>query len=71
MENVKYKIISAVLLIIVIVGILRYFSVSKEIDAARKVLDVELPMEQAVREVEVSVWETANAGINIEDNHSI
>lgn len=61
MKNNKYKIVSAVLLITVIAVGLRYFAVSKEVDAAKKVVAVELPMEQAVREVEVSVWETANS----------
>lgn len=61
MASVKYKILSAVLLIMVIAGGQRYFAVSKEIDAWKKVLAFELPMEQAIREVEVSVWETANS----------
>jgi hypothetical protein len=61
MASAKYKIISAILLIIVIAGSLQYFAVSTEIDALKTVLDVELPMEQAVREIEVSVWETANS----------
>jgi len=61
MANAKFRIISGVLLLVLIAVGLQYVSVSKEIEATRKVLDVELSMEQAVREVEVSIWETANA----------
>ncbi|MCP3682223.1 MAG: hypothetical protein GY861_05975 [bacterium] len=61
MVRAKYKIISAVLLVILIAVGLRGFAISKEIDTAKILLDVELPMEQVVREVEVSIWETANS----------
>lgn len=61
MANVKYKMISAVLLIVVLAIVLQYFTVRKEANAAQQVLNVELSMEQAIREVEVSIWETANA----------
>lgn len=54
--------ILAVLLVVVIVGgALGYLAVSKRESATRGVLEKELPMEQAVREVEVSIWETANS----------
>ena len=62
MASNNYKIIVAVLVVVIIAGgIFGYSAVNRGKTAARKVVDVELPMEQAVREVEVSVWETANA----------
>jgi hypothetical protein len=61
MAKKQYEIISAVLLILFIVVGLEYVSASRETGSGRKLLNIELPMEQAVREVEVSIWETSNA----------
>jgi len=61
MANVKYKVISALFLVAIIAITVQSLAVNKGTDVGRKLLNVELPMEQAVREVEVSVWETSNA----------
>lgn len=62
MTSNNYKIIVAVLVVIIIAGgIFGYSAINKYKTGVRKIVDVELPMEQAVREVEVSVWETANS----------
>ena len=58
----RFKLILVVLLVVIFGGgILGYFAISKERAKLDKILKVELPMEQAVREIEVSIWETANA----------
>ena len=58
----RFKLILVVLLVVIIGGgILGYLAISKERAKLDKILKIELPMEQAVREIEVSIWETANA----------
>ena len=58
----NYKIIVAVLVVVIVAGgIFGYSAINKNKTSVRKIVDVELPMEQAVREVEVSIWETANS----------
>ncbi len=58
----KSRMFLGFLLVVVIAGgVLGYSHLSRESAGARKILDIEMPMEQAMREVEVSIWETANA----------
>ncbi len=38
-----------------------FFGKNKGAEKAKSLLEQELPMEQAIREVEVSIWETSNA----------
>ncbi|MCQ9206713.1 MAG: MCP four helix bundle domain-containing protein [Omnitrophica bacterium] len=54
--------VSVVLLAVIIVGgILGYLGIVREKSELGGILDVEMPMEQSVREIEVSMWETTNA----------
>ena len=58
----KLKIMLVVLLVAVIGGsLLGYLVMSKEEAKRYEMLTLELKMEQAVREVEVSIWEAANS----------
>lgn len=57
----KTGILVGLLFVIIIGGIVGYLNISKEKGEIGKILAIEIPMEQAVREVEVSVWETSNA----------
>ena len=58
----RFKLILVVLLVVIIGGgILGYLAISKERAKLDKILRVDLPMEQTVREIEVSIWESANA----------
>ena len=62
MQNNKVAwILSALLPVVIVIAMIGYLDVKKEKDILDKVLAVELPMEQAVREIEVSIWESTNA----------
>ena len=62
MSSNNYKIIMVVLVVIIIAGgILGYSAINKYKTDVSRIVNVELPIEQSVREVEVSVWETANS----------
>jgi CHASE3 domain sensor protein len=62
MGSNNYKIIVAILVVVIVAGgTVGYSTINKDKTSVRAIVDVELPMEQAVREVEVSVWETANS----------
>lgn len=54
-------ILVGLLILVIGVGIFGYLTISRGKDAADKIIEVEMPMEQTIREVEVSIWETANA----------
>ena len=58
----RFKVILVVVFVVVIGGaILGYLAISKERAKLDRILKVELPMERTVREIEVSIWESANA----------
>ena len=61
MVDKKTGILAALLFVVIIGGGVLYLNISKEKIEIGKVLSVEMPMEQSVREVEVSIWETSNA----------
>ena len=61
MADKKTGILVGLLFVVIVVGVVGYLNISKEKGEISKVLTVEMPMEQSIREVEVSIWETANA----------
>jgi hypothetical protein len=61
MPNKKTSVLAGLLIVVIIVGIFGYYIISREKSRIAKVIEIEVQMEQLVRELEVSVWETANA----------
>lgn len=59
--NKMTGILAVLLAITIIGGTLGYLGIIREKSEIGKALNVEMSMEQAVREVEVSIWETANS----------
>ncbi len=57
----KKSILVGLLITIIIVGIFGYYIASREKRRIDRIIEIEMQMEQLVRELEVSVWETANA----------
>lgn len=55
---------NSIIFILILLGVglgAFFFGSSKGAEKAKSLLEKELPMEQALREVEVSIWETSNA----------
>jgi len=46
---------------IVIILAINYFIIRQEQSKSNRLLNIEIPMEQAIREIEVSIWEVGNA----------
>jgi len=61
MEDKKIGILAGLLVVVIVAGAVGYLNLSNEKIEIGKVLSVEMPMEQSIREVEVSIWETSNA----------
>lgn len=62
MTGKRCRIITAALAVVIIAGgVFGFLSANKYRTTVITIIDTELPMEQAVRETEVSVWETANS----------
>ncbi len=60
-KNMTREIITVLLTVIIGLGIWEYRTVNKTNQEIIKVLNIDMPMEQAIREVEVSIWKTSNA----------
>ena len=61
MEDKKTGILAGLLVVVIVAGAVGYLNLAKKKIEIGKVLLVEMSMEQSVREVEVSIWETSNA----------
>ncbi|MCP4650488.1 MAG: hypothetical protein GY853_10470 [PVC group bacterium] len=61
MADKKTGFLVGLLFVVIVGGVVAYLNISRKKGEIGKVLAVEMPMEQSVREVEVSIWETSNA----------
>ena len=61
MPDKKTSILVSLLIVVIIIGILGCYLISREKRRIAQILAVEVQKEQAVREIEVSIWETSNA----------
>lgn len=61
MADKKISILISLSVVIIVGGVIGYLGIRKDKAELRAILDIEMPMERAIREVEVSLWETSNA----------